>query len=138
MSRGTVDAADVRNPVRRVLWALPIGFIAYAVLLGVGDVSESLDVLRVLARWAVVVAAALEVVTVLSLGQVYRSSLAAVGGRVSYPEALQTSMSAFTVTQALPGGGAFGLVVATRRLMSFGASSAAAAAATALTGILRC
>lgn len=137
MSDQTDDGPSARKRLTRgALVLVPVAAVAYALLLGVGDIGESIDVLLDLNPLIILAALLLEVVTVLSLAQVYRSSLAAVGGEVTYSEGLETSMSAFTITQVIPGGGAFGVVVATRRLMGFGASRAAAAAAPALSGIL--
>lgn len=115
---------------------VPVAGVVYAVLLAAGDLGASVAALRDLDPRVLGAAVAAEVATVLSLAQVYRSSLRAVGGELGYAQALETSMSAFTVTQVLPGGGAFGVVVATRRMIHLGATRGTAAAAAALTGIL--
>jgi uncharacterized protein (TIRG00374 family) len=109
-----------------------LGAVAYTVLLTAPGLDESRAALARIAPVAVVVALAGEVVVVGSLGQVYRASLAALGGRIAYRHALNVSMSAFTVSQVLPAGGAFGALVAARRLYAFGASAAAATVAVGL------
>lgn len=138
--KGSPAAADstngARKLVRRLVWFVPVGAVVYVVLLAAGDVRESLDVLTGVNAWVVVAAVLAEVATVLTLARVYRASLRAVGDEMDYWQALETSMTAFTVTQVLPGGGAVAVVVATRRMIHFGARRAGAAAAAVLSGTL--
>lgn len=82
------------------------------------------------------VAVVLEGAAVACLAQVYRSSLEAVGGQVTYRQGLQISMGAFTLSRVLPGGGAAGAVWAAARLRDAGVSGLRAAAAVVLEGLL--
>ena len=65
-------------------------------------------------------AVGLEVVWMLCLAQVYRSALLSFGGEVRMRSALRITMSAFTLSRVLPGGGAAGSVFAARELVAVG------------------
>jgi putative heme transporter len=67
---------------------------------------------------------------------VHRASVRAVGEDLRYREALNISLSAFTLSHTMPGGGAVGAAVAVTRLRSFGLSGPAATASVSLTGPL--
>jgi uncharacterized protein (TIRG00374 family) len=68
-----------------------------------------------LALIAVVIA--LEVLWTLSLAQLLRNAVLAVGGKVTGRQALRISMAGFTLSRIVPGGGAAGGVFATRELV---------------------
>jgi uncharacterized protein (TIRG00374 family) len=121
---------------RRWLLGLLLVVATYAVGLGVVGVRDAADALRT-ARWLPLLGAgALEAVTVATLAMVHKVSARAVGGHVRYPQALNVSMSMFTLSHTLPGGGAVGGAVAMQRLRAYGLDGPSAAASVALTGIL--
>lgn len=76
----------------------------------------------------------LQVAVLLIWPLVHRASLRAVGCDLDYASALQVSMTAFTVSHIVPGGGAVGAAAAVERLNRFGISAPAATASVALTG----
>lgn len=134
---GSQDRSDVAGPPRK-RWLLGIALVAavYTVGFGTVDLGDAVDALRA-GRWPFLVGAAvLEAVTVASLGMVHRSSARAVGAHIRYREALNVSMSFFTVSQTLPGGGAFAGAVGVRRLQRFGLDGPRATASVALTATL--
>jgi uncharacterized protein (TIRG00374 family) len=67
---------------------------------------------------------------------VHRASLRAVGDDLRYPDALKVSMTAFTVSHMVPGGGAVGAAAAVERLNRFGVPGPTATASVSLTGPL--
>ncbi|MGH3442064.1 MAG: flippase-like domain-containing protein [Nitriliruptorales bacterium] len=123
-----------RSMVRWGLLAVVVGIAVYSGGLTLPGFGESLRSLRQVGLPTVVVAFLLEVGAVLTLANVFRSSLRAVGDDLGYGRSLGISMSAFTVSRVVPAGGAMGAVVAARRMTAEGASSAAASAAVVLMG----
>jgi putative heme transporter len=119
-------------------WLLGIGAVVaiYAVGLAVVGVQDAVDALAAAALLPLLGALLLEAVTVGTLAGVHRSSARAVGHRLRYPEALEVSMTAFTLSQTLPGGGAVGAAVAVQRLRRHGLDGPQATASIALTGTL--
>jgi putative heme transporter len=75
-----------------------------------------------------------QIVVTLIWPLVHRASVRAVGEDLRYREALNISLSAFTLSHTMPGGGAVGAAVAVSRLRSFGLSGPAATASVSLTG----
>jgi uncharacterized protein (TIRG00374 family) len=141
-SEGNADAgsetrSDVAAPPRK-RWLLGIALVVAVYTIGFGsvDLGDALDALRA-GRWPFLVAAAgLEAITVASLAMVHRSSARAVGVDIRYLEALNVSMSFFTVSQTLPGGGAVAGALGVRRLQRFGLDGPSATASVALTATL--
>ncbi|HKJ56120.1 MAG TPA: lysylphosphatidylglycerol synthase transmembrane domain-containing protein [Nitriliruptoraceae bacterium] len=131
------EHAAPKSPVRRLAMLVPLGALVYVILLGVGDIGSAVDVLRTISPALVAAAVLCEVVAVLTFAMVYRASLHSVGNDIGYAASLETSMSAFTVTQSMPGGGGIAVVVATQRMVSKGAGRAHAATAVALANTLR-
>lgn len=76
----------------------------------------------------------LQVVVLLVWPLVHRASLRIVGHDLPYGQILQVSMTAFTVSHMVPGGGAVGAAAAVERLNRFGVPGPAATASAALTG----
>lgn len=108
----------------------------YGTLITAVGVQEVLDALSAASPGWLVVAAVLEVSRIGLLPFVHRASSRAVGNPVHYRQAMNVSMSMYTVTQTLPAGGAVAGVVGARRLSAFGMPAAAAAGAIALTGTI--
>lgn len=124
-------------PGRRTVLLLVAGafavYVAVLVVVGIGEALESIG------RAAVVPLAGalgLEIATIASLAMVHRSSAAAVGHGVRYRQGLNVSMTAFTLTQAVPGGGAVAGAEVVRRWTRFGLAAPYATAALALTATL--
>lgn len=111
-------------------------FVVYAVALVLLGGDEALDALRRAALPWLAGAFALEVLVTLVWPLIHRASLRAVGGDLSYREALQVSMSALTMSHSVPGGGAVGAAVAVDRMRRFGVPAPTATASVTLTGPL--
>lgn len=108
------------------------GFYAAAVwVIGGAEAREAIADAPLL---PVVGAALLQVVVLLVWPLVHRASLRAVACDIGYGQALQVSMTAFTVSHMVPGGGAVGAAAAVERLNRFGIPGPAATASAALTG----
>lgn len=138
-ARRTTDeasaAAAPRSRVRRwVMTAAPLVVAAYAVGLVVVGGEQARQAVAAASPAAVVAAVGLQALVVLIWPNVHRASLRAVGERVPYPKALNASMSAFTVSHSVPGGGAVGAAVAVDRFAAAGVPGPAATAAATLTG----
>jgi putative heme transporter len=127
---------DRRSWVRPVMLWLSLLFVAWAVLRGLPEIRASTATLRDLQPALVLLALALEMLAVLTLPHVYRTSVEAVGARLRYRDALQVSMGAFTLSRVLPGGGAAGAVFAARQLTTFGVAGPVATVAVVLEGLL--
>jgi uncharacterized protein (TIRG00374 family) len=108
----------------------------YGVGLAVVGIRDAADALRTARWWPLLAAGVLEAITVATLAMVHRVSARAVGGSIRYREALNVSMSMFTLSHTLPGGGAVGGAVAVQRLRRYGLDDPSAAASVALTGTL--
>lgn len=131
------DAAHREVPHRRRwLVGLVLVVAVYAVGLGAVGIRDAVDALLRAAWLPLLAAFVLELVTVASLAMVHKVSAQAVGNRLRYPEALNISMSAFTLSQTLPGGGAVAGAVIVQRLRRFGLDDPSAAASVALTATL--
>lgn len=113
---------------------MPAAAVVYTGGLSLPGLSESAAALRRVGGVAVVGSLVLEVGAVLTLAEVYRASLRAVGAHLDYRPALGVSMSAFTVSRIVPGGGAMGAVVAARRMNAEGIPSGAASTSVVLMG----
>ena len=118
--------------------------IALASLVAVGvvawgartELADAVQVIRSLHPWVLVVGLVLEAGVVAALAQVYRASLAVTGQQIGYAQGLQVSMGAFTLSRALPGGGAAGAVWAAARLRQYGVPQTRAAAGVVIEGLL--
>lgn len=129
---GDLDAPPTgrrRRGVAIVIALVVALYVAALALIGIDDAASALA--DASAAWlvAALVPAATEVVA-LSLAQ--RASAAALGHRLRLAEAVNVSMTAFTVGQSVPGGGATAGAVAVQRLMRFGLAGPVATASFAL------
>lgn len=127
---------DTHRP-RAAWWLVGLAIIAFYVagMWFVGG-EEALQALADASVPSLAGALILQAAVLLILPMVHRSSLRAIGCDLPYPAALQVSMTAFTVSHAIPGGGAVGAAAAVERLHRFGIAGPAAAASAALTGPL--
>jgi uncharacterized protein (TIRG00374 family) len=137
-SPGMSDAggSGTSRGARRGMWAvvllLVVGlYVGGLLLVGAED---AVSALRTAALWPLLGALALQVVVTATWPQVHRASLAAVGGSVGYRDGLNASMSAFTVSHTLPGGGAVGAAVVVERFTAAGVAGPTATASATLTG----
>jgi uncharacterized protein (TIRG00374 family) len=108
-------------------------YVGGAAFTGIG---EALGEVTAAAIPPLLVALAAQVLVTLLWPQVHRASVRAVGDDIRYPEALNVSLSAFTLSHTAPGGGAVGGAVAINRLTGYGLSGPAATASVTLTGLL--
>ena len=129
--------ARFRDRVIRYLFlTISITLVAVVAQRAWPEVRAAFGVMRTVTPWMIVVAMLLEAVAVAALAQVYRASLNSVSADVTYRQALQVSMGAFTLSRVLPGGGAAGAVWASRRLRRIGVPWAVAGTAVVLEGVL--
>jgi putative heme transporter len=106
----------------------------YAGGAAVADIGEALAELTGASILPLAGAVLAQIVVTLIWPLVHRASVRAVGEDLRYREALNVSLSAFTLSHTMPGGGAVGAAVAVSRLRSFGLSGPAATASVSLTG----
>jgi uncharacterized protein (TIRG00374 family) len=130
------DGAEESTARRRWLLGLLLVVGVYGVGLAVVGIRDSLDALRAADWLPLGGAAVLEAITIATLAMVHKVSARAVGGDLRYPQALNVSMSMFTLSHTVPGGGAVGGAVALQRLRRYGLDDPSAAASVALTGTL--
>lgn len=124
-----------RSRTRRwLLVAAPLVVGLYAVGLVVVGGEGARRALADASPVALLGALVLQVAVVLIWPRVHRASLVAVGEDVTYGQALNASMSAFTVSHTIPGGGAIGAAVAVDRFVAAGVPGPAATASATLTG----
>lgn len=116
------------------LLVIPLVVGLYAVGLVVVGGDEARRAVGAASPLALLGALVLQVAVVLVWPRVHRASLVAVGQDVTYRQALNASMSAFTVSHTVPGGGAVGAAVAVDRFVAAGAAGPAATASATLTG----
>ena len=121
---------------RRGAWALLLLLVVglYGVVVAVAGGRDALTALRLAEVWPLVGALLAQVVVTATWPLVHRASVVAVGGDLRYPQALNVSMSAFTVSHTVPGGGAVGAAIVVERLTGFGVAGPVAAASATLTG----
>jgi uncharacterized protein (TIRG00374 family) len=135
--RGPAKRNDSKLPSRRtVLLLVGATLAAYVAVLVTVGIGEALDEIGRATAAPLLGALGLEMATIASLAMVHRSSAAAVGHGAHYRQALNISMTAFTLTQAVPGGGAVAGAEVVRRWTRFGLSAPYATAALALTATL--
>jgi uncharacterized protein (TIRG00374 family) len=109
---------------------------AYVVGAAFAGIGEALDELTGASLIPLTAAVAAQALVTLLWPHVHRASVRAVGDEVPYTSALNVSMSAFTLSHTMPGGGAVGAAVAVSRLGSYGLTGPAAAASVTLTGLV--
>lgn len=109
-----------------------LGILTGVVLVQAAGPDEVARTLALVPWWTLPAVAALQVVALVALTQLWRSVFGAHGGTVGFRDALTISMGVFGLTQVLPGGGAAGGVFAIQRFRGHGAD-AVRATATALT-----
>lgn len=127
------DEGVVRHPRRWLtLGALIIG--AYAAGLVVVGARDALDALARADIWPLLGAAGLAACMILIWPLVHRASTRAVGYQLRYRDALNISLTAWTISHTVPGGGAVGGAEAVRRLTKVGVPGPAATASVTLTG----
>lgn len=121
---------------RRGAWALLLVVVAgvYGVVVALAGGRDALGALRQADPLPLLGALLAQVVVAVTWPLVHRASAAAVGARLRYREALNVSMSAFTVSHVVPGGGAVGAAVVVERLTGLGLPGPVAAASASLTG----
>jgi uncharacterized membrane protein YbhN (UPF0104 family) len=121
---------------RRGAWALLLLLVVglYGAVVAVAGGRDALTALRLADPWPLVGALLAQVVVTCTWPLVHRASVVAVGGDLRYPQALNVSMSAFTVSHTVPGGGAVGAAIVVERLTGFGVAGPVAAASATLTG----
>jgi uncharacterized protein (TIRG00374 family) len=123
---------------RRGRWAwlslLLLVAAIYGAGIGAAGVRDSLTAIGRAAPIPLLGALLLQALVTATWPLVHRASLRAVGERVRYRLALNASMSAFTVSHTVPGGGAVGAAVVVERLTGVGLSGPVVAASTTLTG----
>jgi uncharacterized protein (TIRG00374 family) len=95
---------------------------------------DALTALASASLWPLLGALLLQGMVTATWPMVHRASVAAVGGRLPYRQALHVSLSAFAVSHMLPGGGAVGAAVVVERLTGFGVPGPTATASATLTG----
>lgn len=124
LARLHFDGASVGKGMWRILrWILlwaAVGFVVRTIVAGWPEIVATSSVLAGGRSGLVVVALGLEIAWVMSLAQVYRSSLEAFHGQASFPQSLRVSMGAFTLSRVLPGGGAVGSLFAAREFVRVG------------------
>ena len=108
--------------------------LVYAVVVAFAGGRDALLALRSAAPVPLVGALLAQVVVTATWPLVHRASVAAVGGSLRYGQALNVSMSAFTVSHTVPGGGAVGAAVVVERVTGFGVPGPVATASATLTG----
>lgn len=124
---------------RVVRWSVitvSIGILVHVVGLALPGIKESAGALRQINPTFVVLALALEVLSLGALAQVYLHSVRTLGGALTYRKALKISMSGFTVSRVLPGGGATAGLFMARSLTTRGVPAAPAASAVFVAGAL--
>ena len=122
--------------VRYLLLTASVTLVAVVAWRAWPELTAAVGVLQTVSPGLLAAAVALEVLAVAALPQVYRSALSALGAGVTYPQGLQISMGAFTLSRVLPGGGAAGGLWAARRLQRCGVAWAVAGTTVVLAGVL--
>lgn len=138
MSRpGRGDGTSAGGPrIRRGAWALLLVLVValYGGGIAAAGFRDTVTAIASAALWPLLGALVLQGVVTATWPLVHRASVAAVGASVRYRNALHVSLSAFSVSHLLPGGGAVGAAVVVERLTGFGVPGPTAAASTTLTG----
>jgi uncharacterized protein (TIRG00374 family) len=122
--------------IGRGAWALLVVLVVglYGGGIAAAGFRDALTAVTSAALWPLVGALLLQGMVTATWPMVHRASVAAVGGRVPYSQALHVSLSAFAVSHLVPGGGAVGAAVVVERLTGFGVPGPTATASATLTG----
>ena len=128
------------HAVRRAAWwtlgSAALSVAIYVVLVRIGDVDIGAAVANI-RGWPAAVAVVLELGSLACLGQVYRTTFAAVGGAIKSWPAMRLGIGAFGLAQVLPGGGAVASVFVARQFTRrHGVDAAGASTAVVLFGIV--
>ena len=99
---------------------LSLGLLTRMGVTHLPEIQDALAQLLTRSWWLIVGALGLEVVWLVSLSNVYRSSIRGFGGNLGRWHALRISMGAFSLSRILPGGGAAGSVFAARAIVAQG------------------
>jgi putative heme transporter len=136
MSGADEEESAGRSGLPRLRWPLLllVTLGVYGVALAAAGIEDVAAAIAGASPLYLVAGLLLQVVVTLTWPQVHRASVRSVGHDVSYAGALNVSMSAFTVSHAVPGGGAVGAGVAVERLTTLGLPGPAATASATLTG----
>jgi uncharacterized membrane protein YbhN (UPF0104 family) len=115
--------ANLQMATRALRWLLlaaAVAFVVKTMASGWPEIRSSFDA-ALKGNGALLAGALLvEALWTFTLAGVYRSALAAFGGRVSIGDSVRVSMGAFTLSRVLPGGGAVGGLMAGRELIRLG------------------
>ncbi len=134
------DKSDDATSSSRLRRAWPLALLLVAALyVGVGYFFGGEDALEAFASAVpgyLLGAVGLQLGVALTWPLVHRASLRSVDADIGYGHALQVSMSSFTVSHTVPGGGAVGAAVAVDRLNRFGIPGPTATASATLTGVV--
>lgn len=118
-----------RAVVRWAVAALSVMLVARVGGLGWSEITQATTLFADLDPVLIAAVVALEVAWSVTLAQTTRSAVLAVGGSVGRAQAQRISMAGFTLSRAVPGGGAAGGVFAMRELMRLGNPAAVAVTA---------
>jgi uncharacterized protein (TIRG00374 family) len=118
-----------RAVVRWAVAALSVMLVARVGGLGWSEITQATTLFADLDPVLIAAVVALEVAWAVTLAQTTRSAVLAVGGSVGRAQAQRISMAGFTLSRAVPGGGAAGGVFAMRELMRLGNPAAVAVTA---------
>ncbi|CAN5835843.1 hypothetical protein BH23ACT12_BH23ACT12_10240 [soil metagenome] len=125
---------------RAFRWGLivvSLGIVIQVILLALPGIRESAEVMRDVRPVFVVLAVALQVGTNLMLAEMYRQTVAQLGGRLAFRQALNVSMGTFTVSRVIPGGAATAGVFMAQGLGRFGIAPAPAVGTALVGGVVR-
>lgn len=135
---GEDTGPDQHRPSRVRRWwpilVVPVVVVLYGLGIAAVGVEDALAALASAWPPALFGALLLQMAVMATWPLVHQASVTAVGGRIGYLQALNVSMSAFSVSHTLPGGGPVGAGVAVERLTRSGVSGPAATASVFLTG----
>lgn len=131
---GAAGGDEGRRP--RTAWALVLALVVglYAAGVALGGGREALATVREASLLPLAGALAAQLAVMATWPLVHAASLRVVDGRLPYRWALNVSMTAFTVSHTVPGGGAVGAAAVVERLTGFGVPGPVAAASVSLTG----
>jgi uncharacterized protein (TIRG00374 family) len=111
-----------------------VGILVHIVGLALPGIRESAGALMQINPVYVAAAVGLEILALGALTQLYLQTVRTLGGRLSFREAVGTTMSGFTVSRVLPGGGATGGFFMARGMTARGVPAATATSAVFIGG----
>jgi uncharacterized protein (TIRG00374 family) len=109
-----------RSLVRWAVAALSVVLVARVGGLGRDEITQAMALVADLDPVLIAAVLALEAAWAVTLAQTVRSAVLAVGGAVGHVQVQRISMAGFTLSRAVPGGGAAGGVFAMRELTRLG------------------